>query len=257
MQALKLPANQGWRWLVDGFALFRRRPLHLATLVMGYWLSMAMINAIPFVGQLLGFVLIPAFSVSLMNACRFLDRGIEVRAPMLFSGFHTQLPVLIRLGGIYSVCTLVALGLTVPVDGGALFKLVILGQMPAEEMMTSGGMMLSGQLAILFLLPVMLANWFAPILIAWHELPVAKSMFFSLVACFRNWKPFLVYGVAVVLIGALLPGFILGALRPLGGGEWSSVVMTLFVIGVLLPTLYASFYTSYRDIFTVSIDESV
>ena len=41
-----------------------------------------------------------------------------------------------------------------------------------------------------------------------------------------------------------------------GGVELVSVVLTSLIVLVLLPTLYASFYVSYRDVF-VSIDENV
>ena len=41
-----------------------------------------------------------------------------------------------------------------------------------------------------------------------------------------------------------------------GGNELLTVVLTSLIVLVLLPTLYASFYVSYRDVF-VSIDENV
>ncbi|WP_153110411.1 BPSS1780 family membrane protein [Propionivibrio limicola] len=256
MQALTLPASRGWRWLTDGFAIFRRKPFQLSVLVLGYWLAMALINAVPFIGQLLGFILIPAFSVSLMNACRAVDQGVEAPQPVLFSGFHAHLQALIQLGGVYCVFSIVVLGVTTLIDGGVLFQLVVLGQPPGEEAMASGSVMAAGQLALFLLLPIMMANWFAPVLVAWHGLPVVKSLFFSFIACLRNWRAFFVYTVAVIVVGALVPGFVLGLLKPAGGGELFSAAMTFFVIGVLLPTLYASFYVSYRDVFVI-IDENV
>jgi len=37
MQALTLPTKRGWRWLADGFRIFRKSPLLLGVIVVGYW----------------------------------------------------------------------------------------------------------------------------------------------------------------------------------------------------------------------------
>ncbi|MEO8408988.1 MAG: BPSS1780 family membrane protein, partial [Propionivibrio sp.] len=113
---------------------------------------------------------------------------------------------------------------------------------------------LAGQVALTLFLPVMMAYWFAPVLVAWHNVSAGKALFFSFVACVRNWRAFLVYVLAVVLVGALLPGLIVGVLGTLfaGGASVVSVALTVLITLVLLPTLYASFYISYRDVFVAS-----
>jgi len=50
MQALTLPARHGWRWLAEGFRLFRKNHGMLAFLVVSYWLLMAVLNLIPWIG---------------------------------------------------------------------------------------------------------------------------------------------------------------------------------------------------------------
>lgn len=40
MQALTLPARRGWRWLTEGFQIFRKKQLLLSFLVLGYWVLM-------------------------------------------------------------------------------------------------------------------------------------------------------------------------------------------------------------------------
>jgi len=76
-----------------------------------------------------------------------------------------------------------------------------------------------------------MAFWFAPILIAVHNLPPVDAMKASFVACLKNVLPFLVYGVIgmALAVVAAIP-FFLGLI-------------------VLVPVLVASIYTSYRDIF--------
>lgn len=257
MQALTLPAGRGLRWLTEGFSIFRRKPALLSFLVLGYWLSMAVISAIPFVGQMVSFILIPAFSVSLMNACRLIDEDEEIPPQVLFSGFHRNLPALLTLGAVYIVSSVLILGLSALFDGGVLFRLLVLGEAPSREALAQTATFVSSLLAGVLVIPVMMAYWFAPVLAAWHDMSPGKSLFFSLVACARNWRAFLVYSLAVCTLGLFAPRFV-NAL--LGAGEGlGQVLPTLFTVTlslILLPTLYASFYVSYRDVFVSLRDEA-
>ncbi len=245
MQVLTLPASRGLRWLIEGFAIFRRKPVLLTFLVFGYWLSMAVISAIPYLGQIISFVLIPAFSVSLMNACRIIDDDEIMPPQVLFSGFHRNLQALLALGGTYVVTSMGILGLSALFDGGILFRMLVIGEMPDPEMLSGTSVFVAAQLAIVLLVPVMMAFWFAPVLAAWHDMSAGKSLFFSLVASARNWRAFLTYSLAVGTIGVFLPR-VLGAL---GGGGSLAAMFTVALSMVLLPTVYASFYVSYRDVF--------
>jgi hypothetical protein len=258
MQALKLPARSGWRWLTDGFAIFRRNQLRLSLAVLSYWILMALINSVPLLGQLAATLLIPVFSVSLMNACRLLERGAPLPPQLLFTGFQQNLRNLLMLGAVYIAASVVILAIVAAVDGGVLFRLVVLAQSPSEQVLTSGPVVFAGQLALLFFAPLMMAYWYAPVLVAWHGLPVGKSLFFSFVASLRNWRAFFVYAASIAVVGALVPGLLLGLFGAMfaGGNELLTVVLTSLIVLVLLPTLYASFYVSYRDVF-VSIDENV
>lgn len=255
MQALTLPALRGWRWISEGFVLFRKKHLMLSLLVFGYWVLMALVNSLPVVGQIAATLLVPAFSVGLMNACRMIEQGVPLPSDVLFSGFRQNLRALLMLGALYIAFSVAILAVSSVVDGGALFRFVTLGQRPsggavAEEVS------LSVLVALVLFAPVLMAYWFAPVLAAWHGLSAGKSLFFSLVASWRNWRAFLVYGAVVTLVGAFVPGLVAGVLGSLfaSAGQFFSVVFTVAMILVLLPTLYASFYVSYRDVF-VSVDE--
>ena len=257
MQALTLPAYRGWRWLSEGFSIFRKKQAMLSLFVLSYWMSMALINAVPVLGQIVATLLIPVFSVSLMNACRLIEQGGQPTPPMLFSGFHKNLRNLLVLGAAYIAASVLILGITAMIDGGTLFQLIVLGERPGEEAINNGSVMMAGQLALVLFAPLMMAYWYAPVLVAWHDLSAAKSLFFSFVACARNWRVFLAYLATVMVFGALLPGLLIGLLSSVFAdvGNLFSIVFTSLIVLVLLPTLYASFYVSYRDVF-VSIDEN-
>ena len=143
------------------------------------------------------------------------------------------------------------------IDGGGLFRMAVLGQR-AEEPAGDGDSSLAAiVMAITLSLPFMMAYWFAPVLAAWHGLSAGKSLFFSMVACLRNWRAFVVYFLSIAVFGMLLPGLLVGAITILlpGGGEMMSVALSSLLVVVLMPTLYGSFYASYRDVFVV-VDEN-
>lgn len=257
MQALTLPASRGLRWLSDGFRIFRKRQLLLTLLIIGYWVTMIVVGSLPFFGQLVATLLIPVFSVSLMNAYRIVERNAVLPPHLLFSGFQQNLRTLLILGGIYFAGTALILGATSLVDGGGLFRMAVLGQRADESAAGEDSSVAAVVLAIGLSLPFMMAYWFAPVLAAWHGLSAGKSLFFSIVACLRNWRAFVVYFVSIIIFGMLLPGLIVAAMTILlpGGGEVMSVALSSLLVVVLMPTLYGSFYASYRDVF-VAVDEN-
>ena len=254
MQALTLPAAHGWRWLTDGFRLFRKNHLLLTFLVVSYWMLMALVNVIPLVGTIATTLCIPAFSVSLMNACRNIDRGLPLGPQLLFSGFERNLRSLITLGAIYLAVTVAILAVSAIADDGALMQLMLAGEKPDEQAVSSGSLLLATQIALLLLCPLIMAYWYAPVLAGWHGLSPGKALFFSFVACLRNWRAFLVYSLAVMLAVTVLPAVLLGVLATLlpDGAGLLTILVTVAIILVLAPTLFASFYVSYRDVFVTS-----
>jgi hypothetical protein len=79
----------------------------------------------------------------------------------------------------------------------------------------------------------------------------AKALFYSFVACWLNWRAFLAYAMAVALIAFVLPAALLLLLALFSGGapRVSPMALLLPLLLILLPTLLASFYASYRDVF--------
>jgi hypothetical protein len=95
--------------------------------------------------------------------------------------------------------------------------------------------------------------WFSPPLVAWHATGAPRALFFSFVACLLNWRAFLAYGASVVLMMVALPGLVLLALRVLFALDLRVAAVSLVfpLLVLMLPTLFASFYASYRDVFGV------
>lgn len=250
MHATLLPPRRGWQWLADGFTIFRRNPPVLGLVVVGYWLLLGLAGMLGFPGMVAAALATPALSVGVAVASRRLEARQAVQPGVLFDGFRSALKPQLMLGALYFVATLFVLLLVSPLDGGALL-LLRLDLMPVAEALSAPGIHGAVQLAVVLTVPVMFAFWYAPLLVAWHGQPVAKSLFFSVVACVRNWRAFAMYGLAVVLLVLILPMLFLQLLH-LVLAPVADLLTALLAVPFLLivaPTLFASVYTSYRDVF--------
>ncbi len=253
MRAQTLPAAAGWRWLVDGFAIYRRNPALLLLIVFSYWITLILVNLVPILGAIAASVAMPALSVGVMNACRDLDEGRLPLPGTLFSGFRTELRTLLILGALYLFLTVGILALSALIDDGAMMRFLRSGKTPANPELGVGAFM-GPFVAMCLLVPVLMAYWFAPVLAAWHRLTASKALFFSLVACWLNWRAFLVFGVALFMLAAILPSVVLvfgAAIAPGAVGVLSTLVSVPLLV-VLMPVVFASFYAGYRSVFRLS-----
>jgi hypothetical protein len=250
-QAQIVPAGHGVGWLAQGWRLFRVAPLAWLLLVFSYWFLMTFVSALPVIGVVAASILVPPFSVGFMAASRAAERGGPVAVALLFEGFRHRVGVQLTLGGIYLLSIVLLLAATALADGGTLARWMLAGEAPDPADVRTGAFALALLLAAGLYVPVMLSFWFAPVLAAWHAISAPKALFFSLFACWMNWRAFLAYGLAAAALTLVLPFVALSALALLAQDFGRASAMSLvfpFVI-VLLPTLFASFYASYRDVF--------
>lgn len=251
-----VPWARGARWLAEGWRLFRVAPLSWFALVFAYWLLMTLVSLLPVVGIAVAPVLVPVFSVGFMTASRAAARGGPVGLENLFSSFREHLPGQLALGLAYLACLALLLGATTLVDGGALAHWMLAGDRPGGAEVASASTLGAMLVAIVLYAPVMMMFWFAPVLVAWHGIGAAKALFFSFLACLLNWRAFLAYGAAALLLTVVAPALALSALLLVAGGTLAvPVVPFVFpLLIVMLPTLLASFYVSYRDVFGATAD---
>ncbi len=58
VQARLVPAARGWRWLAEGWRMFRASPVMWLMLVTSYWMLMTLVSIVPFVGVLAALTLV-------------------------------------------------------------------------------------------------------------------------------------------------------------------------------------------------------
>lgn len=254
MRAQTLPSVAGWGWILSGFAIFRRSPIVLGMLVLTYWFTVIFLNVLPFVGALAASLVIPGLSVGLMQAARQVERGLPIGVQTLFGSMKENARTLLALGALYLCCTLGVLGLSTLLDGGDMFKFMMANSRSERAAVEDADFIAPALFVMVMMTPVMMAYWFAPVLAAWHRLTLGRALFFSFVACWMNWRAFLVYGFGLVLVGGVLPGVLLGVLLLIfpDAANFIAAVVTMPMVLVIAPTIFASFYACYRDIFGIS-----
>lgn len=252
MHARLIQASRGRHWLVDGWKMFRASPIRWLALVFAYWMLMTVVSILPYIGVVAVLMLVPGFSVAFMAASRIAERGQPIELSLIFAGFRDNRRGQFALGGVYLASMGLLLAASMLADDGALARWMVTGARPPVQVLQSDGFFSALIIAAGLYMPVMMLFWFAPTLVAWHAMPVAKALFFSLFACLMNWRAFLVYAIASALVLFCVPFLVLFVLMLASGGAVRSGVMALlfpFVLS-LMPAIFASFYASYRDIFS-------
>jgi hypothetical protein len=249
MQARIVPAARGAAWLSEGWRVFRTAPLAWLALIFAYVIITQVIAIVPLAGPALAAVLVPPFTVGFMAAARAGSRGAPVELAMLFEAFRTRPRPQVALGAVYAVCIVAVFGGATLAVGPDVLRAAAADEMPDEERVRQV-LSLAAVLMALYA-PVMMMFWFAPPLSAWHAVAPTKALFFSAAACLMNWRAFIAYGTVAALAVLALPFLVLSGLVLASGGALQVPAMSLVfpLLIVLLPTLLASFYVSYRDVF--------
>jgi hypothetical protein len=244
-------AAAGREWVKLGMRTFFRKPLALGGLFFMFLALMTILSKLPAVGLLLAMVFLPGATLGLMAAAREADAGrfpMPVTLITAFRGDARKRRDMLILGALYALGFLCALGGSWLVDGGSFARVYLGGEMPAGERMMEGSFQGAMWAFIALHLPVSLMFWHAPALVHWHGLPPLKSVFFSIVACVRNLRAFLVFGLSwlAVLLALLV---VVSTLLSLAGlGQVAGDV--LFPLLMLMAAMFfSSLYFTFRDCF--------
>ena len=253
MKAAVVSFRRGAQWLLEGWRMFRVAPLAWLMFVVLYVMMMALLaSVVPKIGFALGLALVPAFTVGFMTISRSCARKQAPPMGDLFAGFRSQLPAQLSLGAVYVLLVAATLWATTLADDGVLMRWFVDGQKPGIESIRSAELRSALLVFAGGLTPVITLFWFAPVLVAWHGMGVAKAMFFSFAACMVNWRAFAGYGVAGAMLLLGVPLVVSGVLLMLFGLQAGSALtdrlMPILVL-VMAPVLFGSFYASYRDVF--------
>lgn len=245
MQARRLPARHGFLWLAESLRIFRRNPPLLTALTMTYMFVMVVINLLPLVGPFLLPLALPTLIVILANGCRAVQRGSGIGTVALTFGIKMRRIELVRLGGLHLLGSIIILFASTLLTTGSGSPLGSTDNANEQDVVIAMAKLL------ILALPVIAAFWFAPLLTAWDDVAPAKAVFFSFVACWRNWQPFAVYGLLAVFAAVVVPGLLLILSSAAGElvAHLLSVAIKMVLVFVIAPVMMASVFVSYQDVF--------
>jgi hypothetical protein len=214
--------------------------------------SMSILSIVPVLGGFLALMLLPAASLGLMAATREVELGKFPMPFILAAGFRTGADGkrnMVVLGLIYALCFVGVMGLSTLMDGGDFAKLYLVGGSLEVETVMDPDFQNAMWLSLLLYLPLSLVFWHAPALTHWHGLQVAKSLFFSTVACMSNWRAFLVFGLmwSFIFLGTTLAITLIGSL--MGDSEFAAMALLPAML-MLASMFFCSTYYSFKDCFT-------
>lgn len=252
MKARTLPASDGLKWLIEAYLIYRRNPLLLVLMSFSFWGIVLFLELVPVLGAIASSIFTPALLVSIMNVCRDLDQKRVTPPGAIFSGFAQQRKTLFVLGALRILRMLAIILVVTLVDGGEMLSLLAQIKPTSQPTPEQLSVFLTPFYVLPFFLPVFMAFWFAPLLAAWNGLPTIKSLFFSLVACWRNWRAFMVYGLSLVILVIVLPTLAMVLFSLLVPASLAATVISVPLMIMAMPVLFASIYVSYRTIFVDS-----
>jgi len=233
MTVNKLDVSEGLNWFACGWKLFVKSwPMWVLVGLIYFAISMAF-GLLGLIGGTVFALITPMLSAGFYFGAQQIQGGRELEVGTLFAGFRDQKrrgPLLILgllwLAGTLLSVLVIALGVGIPLLTG----LASGGDATATPAFGIGAML--GSLAgLLILLFVLMGIFYAIPLVALDGVAPVNAVGASIRACFKNWLPLLVFGIAYVVLAVLaaLPLF-LGFL-------------------VLMPLTFLAGYCSYRSVF--------
>lgn len=233
----RLSIGMGWDFWRDAFTIFKQNALSWFLCGLAYIaivIALSLLSAVlPIIADvaigIIGLILVAGFAYKAhLQVCEE-DSSVSD----IFAGFQVNV---LRQIGLYVVFFV---GMVIAIVVAAVVAALLFGvgtsDLTGLDSLDELGVMtilLMFLVMLLFIMPLAMMLWFAPILIFFHDLSIMQAMKLSFKACLANILPFLWYSVVFV-------GFALIASLPVMLG-WL----------VLLPLFMLTYYTSYRHILT-------
>ena len=248
-----VPARTGVLWVKQGLRTFFKQPLALSGLFLMFIITVSLGSLIPYLGNVLALAVLPAATLGLMAATREAEQGKFPMPLMLITAFRAgqqQTRAMWVLGAIYALGFLTVLGISALLDGGQFARLYLVGGNLSPEMIQSSEFQWALYAAMAVYMPLSLLFWHAPALVHWHGVSPTKSLFFSAVACLKNFGAMTIF--SLTWLGLFLGvGFLLIIVSALLGQPELMGILMLPTIMLMGSMFFTSIYFTFRDSFSM------
>ncbi|MDM0087817.1 MULTISPECIES: BPSS1780 family membrane protein [unclassified Variovorax] len=256
-----VPARTGATWVRSGLQTFTKRPLAFASLFFFFMAMVSIASQLPLVGTALALMLLPTMTLGLMAASAEAAKAGPGQKPpaaavllAALTAARSGIRPMLVLGALYAVLFLLVMGVSALADGGQFARVYLMGETVSREMAESGSFQAALWIAMALYLPLSLAFWHAPALVHWHGVPPTKSLFFSFIACFRNFGAMFVFGltwIGVFIGSGIVLSLVATLFAALVGGGAAAAGGALMVGGALVMAsmFFTSTWFTFRDSF--------
>jgi hypothetical protein len=253
MKLKLVKASQGLVWVRQGMLACRKQPLGYVGLIgLTGFVNLVLLGLLEPLGDTLVAALMPLIWIGFMLATRRVLINERITPSVMIEalkGPDAPRKPFALLGGVYVLATMAALQLAqwLGPDPDALDRVTEstkdMAELFANPLVREAILWRTG-----LTLPLPLLIWHAPALVLWGRLPVAKALFFSAVATWRNLGAFAVFALAwggISLALALTYRALLALI-----GEPAVVNVLALAGGMwLAAAFYASLYFTVVDSF--------
>jgi hypothetical protein len=261
MAILESRTKTGISWVTESVALFKTAPrkwLLLSLVYVGFFIMLPSVPALQFL-SFISVLLWPVFLAIALLLYRNADMKKEQNLTEVINNIKPKMAQLIGLGGACLLyAALVSLLLNSDLQGLATLaqsKSVSESQMTESQMMEFMQKMAPLILKLsLLLIPLMMATWFAPMLIAFNNYSLVKAIKSSIagsiqymIALGAAWLVLTAGILVLMLIVGIVAGIITSLIPAFG-----QMLMSLILFGIFLvatAVMLAFQYVSYRDVF--------
>ena len=251
MQLHIVPARTGLAWARSGIKTFWQQPLAMSGLFFMFMALLSIASLLPFIGAAVALALLPAATLGLMAATQEATKGKFPMPSILISAFragHKRLKAMLILGALYAAGFLAIMAVVSLIDGGQFARIYLVGGKITEELVMQTDFQIAMWVTLALYLPLSLTFWHAPALVHWHDMTPVKSLFFSFMACYKNFGAFTVYGFAWMGI-FMLTIFVVTILAALLGSPAFAGVAMFPIALVIFAMFFTSIYFTFRDSF--------
>lgn len=249
-------AGRGLAWLLTATGLIRQQTWRLLTVAVMVQLAMSL-TQLPIIGLLIVLAM-PVLSAGMLQCFDHLRRGLPLMPMVLFTPFANK-PLafrLILLGGIIALTAVILITwmlsgiqelqdpeLLARIEQGDLDAVLELDPAVVQRAFLAIvlGVSVSGIMSH-FTIPLI---WF-------RQMPLGMAIVTGLKALFKNWLPFLLLGVILVVLSIPLfitLGLLMGIAAVAGGPGILQYILILFVVLTIQLLVFGTQYCSFVEIF--------
>jgi len=231
-------ASAGMLWIKEGWRIFKQAAIPWMGMTALVFMLIIGVSMIPWIGRFAIELLSPFLVAGYFSASRAAMAGEPVTFLHLGAGGQSGRDSLLQIGIVYMIGSTLVFALVDWGTGGDVRDLLRQAQdpaalSPAELNQLTATAMPAMLLTTALLAPLLMATWFAPGLAMFDGYSARHALWWSLWACWVNWRPIFLYSMVLGVLGAL------ALIIPFGLGML-----------VFMPLTLISTYVGYRMIFT-------